>query len=121
MTTPAMASTSSVHRAAVANSRKASELSVIAFLGQPVAETAHRLDHVGRDLLAEAADEDLDRVGVAVEVLVVEMLDQLRARDHATVVVHEIGEEAILVRGKTHRLAGERDARRLGVEAQRAA
>ena len=72
-----------VQAAAVANSRNASELVVIALLRQPVAEAADGLDHVGRDLLAQPADEHLDGVGVAVEVLLVEVLDQLGARHHA--------------------------------------
>src|SRR4051794_36069574 len=38
--------------------------------------------HIGTQLLANAGDEDLDRVRIAVEVLVVDMLDQLGAADH---------------------------------------
>src|SRR5689334_3621313 len=41
---------------------------------QAVAQAAHRLDPVGADLLAHAADEHFDGVGVAVEVLVVQVL-----------------------------------------------
>src|SRR5262245_32322909 len=121
MTTPAMASTSSVHSAAVANRRKASELSVIAFAGEPIAKTPHGGDHVRRDLLAQTADEDLDRVAVAIEVLVIEMLNELRARHDTAVMVHEVGEQPVLVRGELDGLARERDARRLGVETQGAA
>ena len=49
------------------------------------------------------------------------MLDQLGARDDALVVMHQVGEQAVLVRGELDRLAVERDARGLGVEPQRAA
>ena len=48
-----------------------------------VAEAAHGLDDVDAELLAQAADEDLDGVRVAVEILVVEVLGQLAARDDA--------------------------------------
>ena len=44
-----------------------------------VAEPPHRLDQVHAEFLAQTADEDLDRVGIAIEVLVVEMLDQFGA------------------------------------------
>src|SRR5690242_9923288 len=37
--------------------------------GEPVAEAADGLDAVGADLLAHPADEHLDGVGIAVEVL----------------------------------------------------
>src|SRR5947209_8986181 len=47
--------------------------------GQQIAEPADGLDDVDVELLADAADEHLDRVGVAVKVLVVEMLDEFGA------------------------------------------
>src|SRR5690242_546088 len=56
--------------------------------GQEIAETADSLDDVDIELLADAADKDLNRIGVAVKVLVVEMLDQLGARHDATRMVH---------------------------------
>src|SRR6476661_7106951 len=118
MIQPAMGSTTSTQAAAVTNSRKASELVFIAFLREAIAQAADGLDHIGRDLLAQPANEHLDGVGVAVEVLLVEMLDQLGARHDALVVMHEIGEQAILVRGELDRLASERDPGGLGVEAQ---
>ena len=58
---------------------------------------------------------------VAIEVLLVEMLDQLGARHDATVVVHHVGEQPVLVRGELDLLAVAGDARRLGVEPQRPA
>src|SRR3954454_6929887 len=99
MMAPAIGSTSKFQAAAVAKSRNASELVVIALLRQPVAQAADGLDHVGWDLLAQPADEYLDGVGIAVEVLLVEVLHQLGARHHALVVMHQVGEQAILVRG----------------------
>jgi len=50
-------------------------------------------------LLAQASNEDFDRVRVAVEVLLVEMLDKLGPGDHAGAVQHEISEYPIFVRG----------------------
>ena len=58
---------------------------------EAVAEAADGGDHVGAELLADAGDEHLDRVGIAVEVLVVDMLDQLGPADHLALVVHQVG------------------------------
>ena len=88
---------------------------------EQIAEAAHGLDHVDAELLADAADEDLDRVGVAVEILVVEMLDQFGARHHAAGVVHQIGEQPVFVRGELDRIAVDGDAAGAGVEPDRAA
>src|SRR5579871_2439134 len=81
---------STVHTAAAAMSRKASELNLIVLgrrIVETIAEATHRLDEVGVELLAQAADEHLDRVGVAVEILVIEMLDELGARDDLALVM----------------------------------
>ena len=69
-----------------------------------VAEAARGLDDVDAELLAQPADEDFDRVGIAVEVLLVEMLDDLGARDDAAGVMHQIGQEPVLVAGELDRL-----------------
>src|SRR3954451_2322749 len=64
--------------AAAANRRKAgTELSLIGLRGETVAQATHRPDHVSRDFLPQAADEDLDGIAVAIEVLDVEVLDKL--------------------------------------------
>ena len=76
MIAPAIGNTRRVHTAAVANSRNASELSRIAAVGHPVAKPANRLDHVHGDLLAQSPDEHLDRIGIAIEILLVEVLDE---------------------------------------------
>src|SRR6185503_13476991 len=100
----AAASAQMIHSAADRRSRRDSEFRrremklAIARGDDAVAEAAHRLDQLGRDLLAKAADEDLDGVGVAVEVLVVEMFDELGAGHHAVAVMKEIFEHAIFVR-----------------------
>src|SRR4051812_24383380 len=56
----------------------------------PIAHAAHRLDQVDAELLAQPADEHLDGVGVAVEVLIIEMLGQLGARHDLAGMVHQI-------------------------------
>src|SRR5579862_6157803 len=96
---PATTSASALHSEADAIRRKASEsvLNIVARSDDPVAEPAHRLDDVDRQFLAQPPDEHLDGVGVAVEVLVVEVLDQLGARDDAIAVMHQILEHAIFV------------------------
>src|SRR5262245_53134587 len=118
MTRPTMGRTRRVHAVEVANSRKASELTRIVILTETVAETAYGLDQIGRNLLAQAPDEDLDGVGIAVEILLVEMLDQLRARDHPALMQHEIGEQPVLVGREFDELTVARHPRRLGVEPQ---
>ena len=62
MMNPASGSTRKVQTADVANRRKASELIRIAIQAHAVAETAHRLDDVRRDLLAKAAYEYFYRI-----------------------------------------------------------
>ncbi|EGE60812.1 peptidase [Rhizobium etli CNPAF512] len=86
-----------------------------------VAETAHRFDQVDAHLFAQAADEDLDRVGVAVEILVVHVLDQFGSRDDLAHVMHEIGKQPIFVRGQLQRRAVDRRLRGFGVEPHRPA
>src|SRR5215471_17375364 len=103
------------------NSRSASELRRIARRAQEIAEPAHGLDDVDPELLADTADEHLDGVGVAIEVLVVEMLDQLGARDHTAGVMHQVRQQPILVAGELDRVAVDGDAAGAGVEAHGAA
>src|SRR3954463_14899533 len=88
---------------------------------QQIAEPAHRLNAVDAELLADAADEHFDGVGVAVEVLVVEVFDQVGARDYTTGVIHQIREQTVSVTGKLDRIAVDRDAPGAGIEAPRPA
>src|SRR5215470_4439855 len=101
---PATTSITTVQAAAEKNSRSASELARIGQCEQ-VTQPPHRLDHVDAELLANPSDEDLDGVGVAIKILVVKVLDQLRTRHHAAGMVHEIGEQSIFVRGELDRIA----------------
>src|SRR5215470_1028446 len=117
MIMPATGRTSSTQAAAVANSRNAREL-VLITLREPVAQAANGLDHIGRDLFSQPSDEDLDGVGVAVEILLIKMLDKLGARNDAVVVMHEVGKQPVFMRGELDRLPVQGDARGLGIEAQ---
>src|ERR1700747_1173076 len=88
---------------------------------QQISKAADGLDDVHVELLADAANEDLDGVGVAVEVLVVEMRDQLGPRHHAAGMVHQILQQAVFMRGHLDRIAGDRDAVGASVERHRTA
>src|SRR5690348_15938211 len=112
---------STVHTAAAAIRRKASELNLIVLVRrivETVTQTTHSLDEIGVEFLAQAADENLDRVGVAIEVLIVEMFDQFGSRHHFALVMGEIGEQAVFQAGQLHRVAVDRDAAGARVDAQ---
>src|SRR4051794_13648951 len=88
---------------------------------QQIAEPAHGLDDVDAELLADPADEHLDGVAVAVEILVVEMLDEFGARDDAAGMVHQVGEQPVFVTGKLDRIAVDSDAAGASVKPDRPA
>src|SRR5262245_17813891 len=67
---------------------------------EQIPEPAHGLDHIDAELFPDAPDEHLDGVGVAVEILVVEMLDQFGARHHPAAVMHQVGQKPIFVAGE---------------------
>src|SRR5579871_1000048 len=96
---PATRSATALHNVAATIRRTASELGRIAGFDDAITEAAYGLDQVGRDFLTQPADENLDRIRVAVEVLIIEVLDQLGARDHAVAVMHEVFEHLVFVRG----------------------
>src|SRR5437660_1189699 len=48
---------------------------------QQIAEPAYGLNDINAELFTDAPDEDFDGVRIAVEILVVQMLNQLRPRD----------------------------------------
>src|SRR4051794_3860066 len=99
-----MTSMMTVQAAADKNNLSASELVRIWHI-QEVTEPAHRLNHIHAELFSNTADEYLDRIGVAIEVLVVEMFDQFGTRHHAAGMVHEIGQQPVFVRGQLDRIA----------------
>src|SRR5659263_398060 len=89
---PVMTRMTTAQAVAETNRRSARELTRIKSTRvggvKQIAETAHGLDDLDPEFLADAADEHLDGVAIAVEVLVVEMLDQLGARHHAVSYTH---------------------------------
>src|SRR5882724_1579615 len=122
-TMPPATSPSMVHTAAAAIrrddrdsslSRRAAQFGIF----QRIAKPAHRLNKARVQFLAQAADKNLDRIGVAVEILVVEMLHQLGARYHLAAMMGKIGQQAIFLTGELHRIAVEGDAAGAGVYAQ---
>src|SRR5665811_2074785 len=113
--------TTRVHAAAEANSLKARDLGPIFGVREAVAQPPDGLDEVDGKLLAQTPDEHLDRIGVPVEVLLVEMLDELGAGDDALAMHHQIMKHTIFVRGELDRLTLDRHARGLGVEDKRPA
>ncbi|MDG5975977.1 peptidase [Hydrogenophaga taeniospiralis CCUG 15921] len=88
---------------------------------QPVAQPPHGLDAGLGQLLAQPAHEHLDGVGVAVEVLGVDVFGQFGARDHRARAVHQVVQHFVFVAGQGHGLAIERDAAAARVQRQRAA
>src|SRR5258708_39431074 len=86
-----------------------------------MAKPAYGLDDLDSEFLADASDDHFDGVRVAIEILVVEMLDQLGAGNHAAGVMHQIGKQPVFVAGEFDRIAVDRDAARTGVEPHRSA
>src|ERR1051325_2678486 len=118
---PPATSASTVHTAAAAIRRKASELSLIALgrrIVETIAQTAHGLDQVGVEFLAQAADEHLDRIGVAVEILLIEVLDEFGARHDLSLVMGKIGQQTVFQARQLHRVAVDSDAAGTRVDAQ---
>src|SRR6202011_2462977 len=85
------------------------------------AEAAHGLDEGRSELAAQTGDEDLDGVGVAIEILRVDVLRQFILRDDAAAVVHEIREHAEFVAGQFDGKTVARDAGGAGIEDNAAA
>src|ERR1700722_13809590 len=102
------------------NRRSASELARIG-RRQQITETAYGLDHIDAEFFADAPDEHFDGVGIAVEILVVEMLDKLGAGDDTAGVMHQVGQQPVFVRGEFYRIAVDGDAAGAGIEADWAA
>jgi hypothetical protein len=73
---------------------------------QAVAKAANGRDHILPEFLSDAGHEHLDRVRVAIEILVVDMLDQLGPADDLALVVEQIGQELVFLRGQLDRFAG---------------
>src|SRR6516165_191457 len=110
-----------VHAVADRNRRSASELARIGGRSQEITEAAHGLDDLNAQLLADTADEHLNGIGIAVEVLVVEMLYQLGTRHHASGMVHQVRQQPVLMGGELDRSAAHRDSPGTAVKAHRPA
>src|SRR6185369_98553 len=113
-TAPPTASPSKVHIAAAAIrradrdsslSRRAAQFGIF----QRIAKPAHRLNEARVEFLAQAAYEDFDRVGIAIEVLIVKMLHQFGARYYLAAMMGKISEQPIFLAGEFYRIAVEGD------------
>src|SRR5215813_8271434 len=118
---PPIRSAAAIQQAAARIRRSARELSFISGRRQTITEATDGGDVVGAELLAQAADEHLDRVRLAIEILVVDVLDQLRAGDDLALVVHEVVDEPELLRRELDGDAADRDPPGAGVDAEIAA
>jgi hypothetical protein len=79
---------------------------------QPVAHAAHGLDErraVHVDLLAQVAHVGLDVAGVAAEVVVPDVVEDLCLRQHARGILHEVAKEPELGGRELDRHAGSPD------------
>src|SRR4051794_27566472 len=86
---------------------------------QRVADPAHGVDErraVDVELLAQVADVGLEHAGVAAEVVLPDVLEQLGAREHAARVEHEVAQQAVLGGGEVDRRAVARNLVRILVE-----
>src|SRR5690606_29450563 len=63
------------------------------------------LDDIVANAPADAPDQHFDGVGLALEVLVVEVVDDLHARDDAATLVRQIGEQPVFLRWQADRHA----------------
>src|SRR3954447_25220716 len=68
------------------------------------------------ELLAQVGDVGLEHAGVSSEIVFPDVVEDLRAREHATGVQHEEAEEPVLGRGEVYGLASAGDLARLLVE-----
>ena len=69
---------------------------------------------------ADAADEDVQRVGVGVAVARVDVFEDFATADDGARLVHEVGEDAFFLRGEGEAAAVQVEARLQGVVAQAA-
>src|SRR5689334_5658063 len=81
---------------------------------------ANRVEQLGFeravDLLAQAADEDVDDVGLRVEVVLPHVRQDHRFRDDDAGMAHQVLEEGELARTQVDRLAGARHLARQQIE-----
>src|SRR5579871_6017161 len=120
---PPMASPSTVQIVAARMRRAERELSRRPMLGarifQAIAKATHRLNQVGVQFAAEPTHEHFDCIRVAVEVLIVKMLDEFGSRDDLALVMGQIREQTVLERGELYGISSEGHTARFRVDAQR--
>src|SRR3546814_5826529 len=91
---PAARETDPLCPTAVARGAAVRSAFVAARNGEAIATAAHGLDRLERafrvELLAQAADEDFQHVGIAVEILLVDVLGEVGLRDQFAGVHHQV-------------------------------
>src|SRR6478735_1285767 len=92
---------------------------------EPITAATDRLDGFqlafGVELLPEATDEDFQDIGVAVEILLVDVLGEIGLRDELAGMQHEVLEHLVLVARQVHARAVDADRLCGQVQADRAA
>jgi prepilin-type N-terminal cleavage/methylation domain-containing protein len=64
---------------------------------EPVAQSAHGFNQARRQFLAQAGNEYLDRIRIAIEILSINMFGQFRSGDDFTRVMHQVGENPVFM------------------------
>src|SRR5262249_10469437 len=85
-------------------------------LRHAIALAANGLDRLSAELQAQAPDEDFDGIGVAIEILRVDVLDDLASSDDLAGAVHQELQQPLLERGQDDRHAVARHRPRPGIE-----
>src|SRR5437588_9685286 len=103
--------------------RKAVERSVLASaVTDHISRAANGMDErrveIAVDLGAQPRDMDVDHVGLRIEMIIPDVLEQHRARDDLAGVLHEIFEQPVFARLQNDLLAGARHLVRPPVERQ---
>src|SRR5258707_5699143 len=120
--TPPTTNPTTVQIVAAAMRRAERELSLCPIFGtrifKAIAKSTHRLNEICVQLSSQPAHEHFDGIRVAIEILIIQMLDQLGTGDDPPLVVGKIGEQPILERRQFDGIAIERHAIRARVNAQ---
>ena len=86
------------HSAAMAIRRRRRELPLIFIapanrivrFAKAIAQAAHGPDQIGPGFAPQTSDEDFYGIGILVEILIIEMLHQLRAGDDLALMMHHV-------------------------------
>src|SRR5258708_6058438 len=111
---PPTTNPTTVQTAAAAIRRAERELSLCPIFGtrifKAIAKSTHRLNEISVQLPSQAPNEHFDGIRVAIEILIIQMLDQFGSGDNPALVVGQVGEQPILKRRHFDRVAVERHA-----------